>query len=313
MRRRWSRTGLAVLRDILHYSTTFLVRGVFARMARISWPVFVTSLLAPSLVLLALLLSLLSAIAAAGFAPWPVAVAAGMLVFAGCVRLRAVIEPKIAAFWLARICAFISDQGCGKAPDMEARSDAFAALIADELEKGAADEVLVVGHSVGTHIGVAVCARVLERLGEADRRFSFLTLGHTIPLLGLQPAAHEFRRELARVAADPRIAWVDISAVMDGACFPLTDPVWGSGLTQPDPARPKPKVLSARFPKLFTPATYRQIQRNFSRTHFQYLMAAELAGDYDYFLITAGDMTLEQRFAHLQSVTGFNQFRLGGQ
>ena len=38
---------------------------------------------------------------------------------------------------------------------------------------------------------------------------------------------------------------------------------------------------------------------------------AERAGDYDYFMITAGPQTLQERFAHLDSVTGFNRFRLG--
>jgi hypothetical protein len=40
-------------------------------------------------------------------------------------------------------------------------------------------------------------------------------------------------------------------------------------------------------------------------------MAAEIPGDYDYFLITAGPLTLAERFAHLDSVTTFNRFRLG--
>ena len=40
-------------------------------------------------------------------------------------------------------------------------------------------------------------------------------------------------------------------------------------------------------------------------------MAAELAGGYDYFLITAGDTTLAERFADISSVTSFNRFRLG--
>ena len=69
--------------------------------------------------------------------------------------------------------------------------------------------------------------------------------------------------------------------------------------------------MSARFNKLFSPETYATIRRDFLRTHFQYLMAAELPGDYDYFLITAGDITLAERFAHLDSVTGFNRFRTG--
>ena len=73
----------------------------------------------------------------------------------------------------------------------------------------------------------------------------------------------------------------------------------------------QPKLLSARFNKQFRPETYAMIRRNFLRTHFQYLMAAELPDDYDYFLITAGDTRLAQRFAHIDSVTGFNRFRVG--
>jgi hypothetical protein len=40
-------------------------------------------------------------------------------------------------------------------------------------------------------------------------------------------------------------------------------------------------------------------------------MASEMPGDYDYMLITAGGRTLEDRFAHLDSVTDFNRFRIG--
>ena len=74
---------------------------------------------------------------------------------------------------------------------------------------------------------------------------------------------------------------------------------------------PKPKLLSARFHTLFRPETYASLKRDFRRSHFQYLMAAELPGDYDYFLITAGDQTLDARYSHLDSVTGFDRFRFG--
>ena len=311
MRQRWSRTNLGVLGDIIRYTWQFLRRGVFLGMLRISWPTFITSILAPGLVLVALLLATLAGMLAGIILPWPAAAVIAVLCFAGLVMLRPVIEPSFAGFWLARICAFIADQGSGLVPDMEARIDAFAERIAEAVKARAADEVLVVGHSVGSHVGVAVCARVLDRLDSNAPGFSFLTLGHTIPLLGLQPQAAAFRRDLQRVSDDPRIRWIDVSAAIDGACFPLTDPVWGSGLSQSDPTRPSPKLVSARYPKLFTPQSYARLKRDFARAHFQYLMAAELAGDYDYFLITAGDQTLGQRFARLESVTGFNRFRIG--
>ena len=311
MRQRWSRGTLAVLGDIVRYSKAFLLRGVFLKTLRISWTMLITILLAPSLLLLALLISLAAGGIVAAFAPWYAGALITACGFIGLVMLRPIIEPRFAAFWLARICAFISDQGSGLVPHMEERIKEFASRIAAEVKRAEADEVLVAGHSVGTHVGVAVCAEVLRLLSDEQRTFSFLTLGHTIPLLGLQPQAHEFRKDLQRVSEDPRITWIDVSAAIDGACFPLTDPVSACGLKQADPDKPSPKIVSARFSKLFTPETYKKLRRDFARAHFQYLMAAELPGDYDYFLITAGDMTLGQRFAHLKSVTGFNRFRLG--
>ena len=46
------------------------------------------------------------------------------------------------------------------------------------------------------------------------------------------------------------------------------------------------------------------------RAHFQYIMAAEIAGSYDYFQITAGNMRLWDRYAGQASVTDFNRLRL---
>ena len=311
MRERWSKSTPAIIADVVRYTVSFIRRQVFIKVLRTSWPAFLTICLAPALLLLAVLLSCLAAIAAAVFVPWPIAAALALAVLAGLIFFRPVLEPHTNVFWLARILAFISDQGDGSASDMETRVDIFAQRIATAIVADSATEVLVVGHSIGTQLAVAACARALKLLGKHTGAISLLTLGHTIPLLGLQPGADTFRNELAAVASERRIDWIDISAAIDSACFPLTDPVAGSGLNQADPTVPKPKLLSARFPKLFTPASYTKLRRDFSRAHFQYLMAAELAGDYDYFLLTAGDKTLAERFRNLASVKGFDRFRIG--
>ena len=83
-------------------------------------------------------------------------------------------------------------------------------------------------------------------------------------------------------------------------CYALTDPLLASGM--PQAGTNKPKIVSARFVKLFTAETYKRIKRDFHRMHFQYLMAAELPGDYDYFLITAGDRSLADRFSHIPCI-----------
>lgn len=309
MRARWSKSTPALVRDIVDYGWALLARGVFARVLFLSWPMFLTIVYAPVLLLAALGLGAIAGGLALIVLAWPLALLLGLAVFIACLSLRAWLEPRVNAFWLARILRFIADQGVGKAGAIEPRTDQFAARIAAALQAGTCDEVLVVGHSVGTQIGVAACTRALAAAGP-DARLSLLTLGHTIPLLGLQPQAKAFRAELAALAADARCDWTDVSAAIDTACFPLSDPVAGCGLVQPDAAVPKPKLVSARFPKLFSPESYAKIRRDFHRAHFQYLMSAEIAGDYDYFLITAGDQRLATRFAHLASVSDFNRFRL---
>lgn len=307
IRQRWARSDWAVLGEILRYTYLFLRRGVVHRVLFTSWPTFISMAYPFALVLLAVAAAAMAGLAANYFLGPPAGVAATAIVFALLVMLRAPLEPRINAFWIARILSFIADQGTESLPEMDARIDRFARRIA---ESAGGDEVLVAGHSVGTQIAVAAVARALALPGGRDRHFSLLTLGHTIPLEALHPKAHRFRAELVAVAGDPRVTWIDVSAAIDSACFPLCDPLAASGLAQPDPANPKPKIVSARFPKLFRPESYAALRREFKRAHFQYLLSAELPGDYDYFLITAGNRTLGERFAHLDGVRNFSRFKL---
>jgi hypothetical protein len=59
-------------------------------------------------------------------------------------------------------------------------------------------------------------------------------------------------------------------------------------------------VISAAFRRTLRPETFRPLRWRFFRLHFQYLCAFDRPGDYDYFAITAGPLTLAQRFAGRQ-------------
>ena len=157
---------------------------------------------------------------------------------------------------------------------------------------------------------MSVAARALARLG-AGKRLSLLTLGQALAMTPDEPPAQQFRHDLLAISVSERIDWIDVTSAIDGSCVALSDPLALSRIRRPEGARVQPKLVSARFNRLFRPATYKRLRGDFMRAHFQYLMAAELGGDYDYFLITAGPTTLADRFAHLDSVTGFNRFRLG--
>jgi hypothetical protein len=310
IRKRWARHDWAVLGEILRYAWLFTSRGIVRRVLVTSWPGFLSLAYPFSLLLLAVIVAATTGLMTSYLVDPLAGVAAAVLAFVLLVMLRAPLESRINAFWIARILCFIADQGNGSLPDMDARIDQFAHRIAESIGKDEANEFLIIGHSVGTQIAVAAVARALEHLGDRTIRLSLLTLGHTIPLEALHPKAQKFRSEIMVVARDPRVTWIDVSAAIDSVCCPLCDPLATSGLSQPDPANPKPKIVSARFPKLFRPESYAALRREFKRAHFQYLLSAELAGDYDYFLITAGNRRLGERFAHLDSVRNFNRFKL---
>ena len=313
VRRQWPKSAAAMYGGILRYAWHFSRMGVYRAIFRNSWPSFVAVIYPPlvlaGLLAAALLIGFLAALVlrpTLGEAAFLAVLPALALPFAA----YRPMEKYLNAFWLARSCVFLVDRSLAAVPGIEDRCQLFARRLADAVNAADCDEVLLVGHSVGTHLAVTVAARAIERIDEG-RRFSLLTLGQAIAMTPDEPLARVFRDDLLRIALSPKVNWIDVTSAIDGSCIALSDPLDLSGVMRPSGSARQPKLVSARFNKLFTPHTYAAMRRNFLHVHFQYLMAAELAGDYDYFLITAGDKTLQARFAHLESVTDFNRFRLG--
>jgi pimeloyl-ACP methyl ester carboxylesterase len=321
----WPRGRWALFQRTVFATLAMWGNGVMWRSMKTSWPMFVAIALPGAMIVLlsALLLGLGGAAAAllAADLPW----LAGGLVLLGLPALAGlgmVAERRTNMAWLMRSLACLAEQGRGQTPDLEARLDHFADHLAAQLRAGTWDEVLLIGHSSGAMMAMIVAARALQRLS-ADgptataAPLSLLTLGHCSPLLSYQPEAEAFRAELRTLhqAQGSRLHWVDYGAPPDGCCFPLVDPTAPAWEHTPTALRAgaPPKLLNPRFAQHFTPATYQAVRRDKFRCHFQYLMATECPGDYDYFALTAGPLTLAQRHAERPSVTDFRQFqRLGG-
>ncbi len=123
----------------------------------------------------------------------------------------------------------------------------------------------------------------------------FLSLGHVVPMVSFLPRATALRGDLAFLSAQSSVTWVDVTAPGDGCAFALCDPVAVTGVAPP--GKRWPLVLSAAFTQTLSPERWRALRWRFFRLHFQYLCAFDRPGDYDYFQITAGPLTLAQRFA----------------
>lgn len=225
---------------------------------------------------------------APGWAGWIAAAAA----FAGAMAATRRLEPWLFTYYLVSDFAHVAGaMGAWPAP-LEARMAAFRDRIREALEEGP-DELLLIGHSSGAQIAVALAAGILR--DDPGARLSLLTLGQAIPMTSFLPRAGGLRRDLRDLAACDRIAWVDVSAPADGACFALSDPVAVSGVA-PE-GQLWPLVLSAAFSETLDPARRRALRWRYFRRHIQYFCAFDRPGRYDYFAITAGPRSLAARFA----------------
>jgi hypothetical protein len=216
------------------------------------------------------------------------------------------LDGRVYAYYLMHDYAFTAQHGGANPATLERRIDAFRWCIAQAMGPEV-DEVLIVGHSSGAHLAVSILADLLRAgSGQADgdqgaRRpaLSFLSLGQVVPMVSFLPRAKRLRADLAFLSTRDDLTWVDVTAPGDGCAFALCDPVAVSGVA---PAGQRwPLVLSAAFTRTLTAERWKALRWRFFRLHFQYLCAFDnLAGrtdDYDYFRVTAGPMTLGERYA----------------
>lgn len=204
-------------------------------------------------------------------------------------------DGKFFAYYLMHDYAYSAATKGANPPELEARmaifADAIAAALTDDV-----DEVLVVGHSSGAHLGVSVLADLIRsgRVAEGGPALGFLTLGQVVPMVSFLPRAERLRGDLRYLSARDELAWVDVTAPGDGCAFALCDPVSVSGVA-PEGKR-WPLVFSAAFTQTLSPARWKALRWRFFRLHFQYLCAFDRPRDYDYFQITAGPQTLAARY-----------------
>ncbi len=227
----------------------------------------------------------------APFLFWPVFV----VVLVSVLRWFKARDGRFFAYYLMQDYAFSAQWGGANPPELDARIDAFADVIGAALS-GDADEVLVVGHSSGAHLAVSILARLIRagRVPPQGPALAFLSLGQVVPMVSFLPRAYDLRRDLAYLSARDELVWVDVTAPGDGCAFALCDPVAVSGVAPV--SKRWPLVMSAAFTQSLAPETWKALRWRFFRLHFQYLCAFDRPRDYDYFQITAGPVTLADRY-----------------
>lgn len=183
---------------------------------------------------------------------------------------------------------------------MQARVDAFADRIrAIEAEPGL-QELLIVGHSSGSFIAIDALARAFKadpELGEGRPALALLTVGASELLVAMHPSAGWFRARLKQIAVEPGVFWAEVVGPWDMLNFPHRDPVTELKLDVPED-RPNPTFRRAFLTKMLKAESIARLrrERNIFRAHFQFVMANEVRGPFDYFSLVCGPWRARSQF-----------------
>jgi hypothetical protein len=315
----------------------YLRTGATKRMLQLSWPPVVAALSHALILVLVISLGITAPWTAwtiikplFGFSHLALAACAFATLLCAAPSYMAIIwtvrelEKKFHILWLIRGYLFTREQALGKIPELDVRLAYFSQSIGEALSSGQYDEVLIVGHSLGSVLAVEATALSLithdknAQKKQADgltasqaprTTLGLLTLAQLIPLLSSLPQATPFRERLKQLSFAQHLDWIDISAPPDGCCFVLVDTIEAAvPLQECGPYRAK--LLSPRFQTLFNAAQYQALRKRRLDLHFQYIKASPLAGEYDYFAISAGPLHLKDRFQNAASITDFKKFKI---
>lgn len=284
----------------------FIGDGTMWRLARAHWR-FAAFFFYPYVLLLGMVL-------AAGLVAWlgywlmmllvPMAGLAGLvggaIAAAGFVAVLRATEATTYLLYLLDDAVSTDQFARGRRPDWQARLALFAEQVVRVAQDGSVDEIVVVGHSSGSFMAVDVLAQALARdpaLGRHGPVVTLMTLGANLPLLGFNRAGRWFVDRLARVMAEPDLAWLDVQSRKDVMSFWGFELACGHGLAV---AGSNLTTVSVRFRDVLLPQNYSGFRWRFFRVHFQYLMANERAAAYDYFMMICGPQWLAESAAALK-------------
>jgi len=304
IRENWPKNELELIKAAGPAYWIFLRENLIPRLLRIAWPAALTVsypliaffglfivgiLIAFGVLLLPLVISM----------HWWSSIIGAVAVLVGTFYFSRYLDVKFRSHWLLRIYAMMQPWASGKRPEMDERLKEFAKYLVAEIEKSDADEILLVGHSVGTILTVSLVTEMLKldgNLGGKGQDFCLVWLGNCVPLVSLLSGSGRLRDNLKTVAMAPDVLWYDFSARRDGASVTQIDPLEVSGISRPQGIPKRPQQYPVRIHKMFPPEKYDVIKKDIFRIHFQYVMAGELQTDYDFFAITGGPIKLASRY-----------------
>ncbi len=204
---------------------------------------------------------------------------AGGLIFLQAVYLA---ERVIWLYFFVSALRMLTLQAAGRAHALDRMVEEWVRIVAARQAERHYDEVLIVGHSLGSIQGIEMAERLLGDPACAGR-LSLLTIGSADGLLSCQRNAKRFHAATAAAAISPDLVWVEYWAPTDAICRGWIDPVAFAGIDLGGRPQRGPAMRKVDLGTMFPGLNPKRVPLNLVKQHFLYLSAGAAKTDYSYF------------------------------
>lgn len=204
----------------------------------------------------------------------------------GFVFLQAVylVERVIWLYFFVSALRMLALQAQGRAHALERMVADWVRIVAERQAIRPYDEVLIVGHSIGSIQGIEMVEQLLrDRPFAGANRLSLLTIGSADGLLSCQRNARRFHAATAAAATSPDLVWVEYFAPTDAICRGWVDPVAFAGIDLGGRAQRGPAMRKIDLATMFPGLSLKRVPVNLVKQHFLYLSAGDRKTEYSYF------------------------------
>ncbi|MBV2144126.1 alpha/beta hydrolase [Falsochrobactrum sp. TDYN1] len=266
-------TGLRAFMNILFTGTLW-------RYLITSWR-FVLFFLWPFLLSLALL-AIAALIAAApmlaGFSSWHLLWSCPLALLAAMQLVRKPGDKMFMSYLLDDWSAAF-DRIYHRNEQLKRRRKAFAEALKRKLADSDADEVVIVGHSLGTVPAIEALADVQRERPDLLQKkpVSLLAIGSCLLMIALHPKAKSLREDVRVVLNESPVFWSEFQTLTDIIHFYGSDPAKALNITTANP----PLINRIRFKKVHSENRYKRSKGNFFLMHLLFLRGAEKKNFYD--------------------------------